>query len=522
MNSKCKFLPAKSVAALLLLLEIGFLGMTTLPAYSQTMSDDPQLTIASYNVKNLDPKREEIAKVEQKRASNVDDDLGTGRFKAIATQIVQNLKSPDIIALQEIQDNDGAEISAETQADKTGAALIKAIKTAGGPTYIYRDLSPVNGQDGGQPGGNIRTGFLVNTQRVQLQGDLQRLPDAGEFQDSRKPLVGKFKFGNQTITIINNHFVSKSGGAASNTQRLQQATSVNTFVKTALTANPQAHVIVLGDLNDTADSAALEKLSGSQLKTLMSSIPIADRYTYIFKDKPELIDHILVSPSLQAPGKSVVEILHLNNGSTKKFASDHDPILSRYNFAVSDGASGAVLPPAENMEPREPILKDLAGTELLQKIAQNYSPKASLGYRKARDLLYTTIDNQNGIVTDIYGGFEVNIAPNDPAARTTASRLKINAEHVWPQSQGAQENAKSDLHNLSPLPISPIAERLPGTVTMPRLIVCRSPVSMLIASRIKSPLSRENRKKAILLAPCFISGRSIPTRRIVASLKSSK
>jgi uncharacterized protein len=194
----------------------------------------------------------------------------------------------------------------------------------------------------------------------------------------------------------------------------------------------------------------LEKLSGSQLKTLMSSIPIADRYTYIFKDKPELIDHILVSPSLQVSGKSVAEILHLNNGSTKKFASDHDPILSRYNFAVSGAVSGAVLPPAEKVESREPILKDLAGAELLQKIAQNYAPKASLGYRQARDLLYTTIDNQNGVLTDIYGGFEVNIDPTDPAARTTASRLNINAEHVWPQSQGAQGNAKSDLHNLYP------------------------------------------------------------------------
>jgi uncharacterized protein len=449
MNSKRQRRPAK-FWVVVTLAGIGFFGIIPLPAHSQIVTTlvggDQQLTVASYNVKNLDPKQEDIEKVDQKRASNVDDDLGKGRFKAIATQIVQNLKSPDIIALQEVQDNDGAEKSPETQADITGATLVKAIKTAGGPTYIYRDLPPVNGQDGGQPGGNIRTGFLVNPQRVQLDGNLQRLPDAGEFKDSRKPLVGKFKFGNQSIMIINNHFVSKSSGPVSNTQRIQQATSVNAFVKTLLAATPQANVIVLGDLNDTANSAPLEKLLGAELKTLMSSIPSDDRYTYVFKGKPELIDHILVSPQLQTVGIAQVEILHLNNGGSEKSASDHDPVLSRYDFAVA----GAVVPIASGTALGEPILKDLTGTALLQKLAQNYAPKASLGYRKARDLLYTTIDNQNGVLTDIYGGFAVNIDPNDRAPRTTAGSLKINAEHVWPQSRGAQENAKSDLHNLYP------------------------------------------------------------------------
>ncbi len=447
MNSKRQRRSTKFLA-IVTLAGIGFFGMMTPPAYSQIVTTlvggDQQLTVASYNVQNLDPKREDIKKVDQERASNVDDDLGKGRFKAIATHIVQNLKSPDIIALQEMQDNDGAEKSPETQADITGATLVKAIKTAGGPTYIYRDLPPANGQDGGQPGGNIRTGFLVNTRRVQLDGSLQRLPDAGEFKDSRKPLVGKFKFGNQSITIINNHFVSKTGGPVSNTQRVQQATSVNAFVKTWLAATPQASVIVLGDLNDTANSVPLEKLSGAELKTLMSSIPSADRYTYVFKGKPELIDHILVSPQLQTAGKAQVEILHLNNGSSENLASDHDPILSRYDFAIASAA----IPIAAGTALGAPILQDLTGTELLQKLTQNYAPKVSLGYRKARDLLYTTIDNQNGVLTDLYGGFVVNLDPNDQAPRTTAGSLKINAEHVWPQSQGAQENAKSDLHNL--------------------------------------------------------------------------
>lgn len=49
-----------------------------------------RLTVASYNAENLDPND------------------GAARFSTIAQEILTNLKAPDIVALQEIQDNDGA------------------------------------------------------------------------------------------------------------------------------------------------------------------------------------------------------------------------------------------------------------------------------------------------------------------------------------------------------------------------------------------------------------------------------
>ncbi len=44
--------------------------------------------------------------------------------------------------------------------------LIDAIVAAGGPKYDWRSINPVNDQDGGEPGGNIRQVFLFNPQRV--------------------------------------------------------------------------------------------------------------------------------------------------------------------------------------------------------------------------------------------------------------------------------------------------------------------------------------------------------------------
>ena len=40
---------------------------------------------------------------------------------------------------------------------------IAAISAAGGPAYSYRQIDPVNNEDGGEPGGNIRVGFLFRT-----------------------------------------------------------------------------------------------------------------------------------------------------------------------------------------------------------------------------------------------------------------------------------------------------------------------------------------------------------------------
>ena len=51
-------------------------------------------------------------------------------------------------------------------ADQTLTKLTDAIVAAGGPHYDWREIDPVDDQDGGQPGGNIRVVFLFNPARV--------------------------------------------------------------------------------------------------------------------------------------------------------------------------------------------------------------------------------------------------------------------------------------------------------------------------------------------------------------------
>ena len=158
------------------------------------------------------------------------------KFNTLANLIVNNLQAPDIIAIEEIQDNNGTVNDSVVDASNTWNTLINAITTAGGPSYSYRQIDPVDDQDGGAPGGNIRQGFLFRTDRgvafvdrpgggsttanqvvgsgagTQLLYSPGRIdPTNAAFTTSRKPLAGEFTHNGRTLFVIANHFNSKGG-----------------------------------------------------------------------------------------------------------------------------------------------------------------------------------------------------------------------------------------------------------------------------------------------------------------------
>ena len=106
-----------------------------------------QLAVATFNVENLAPSDP------------------ASKYSRLATIVVANLRSPDLIAVEEVQDNSGATDDGVVAADVTLGRLAAAIQAAGGPHYDYREIDPVDDQDGGQPGGNIRVVFLFRTDR---------------------------------------------------------------------------------------------------------------------------------------------------------------------------------------------------------------------------------------------------------------------------------------------------------------------------------------------------------------------
>jgi predicted extracellular nuclease len=321
-------------------------GLLTKEATAVPTADE--LAVATFNVENLDPTDP------------------PAKFAALAGLIVNNLRSPDLLAIEEIQDNNGPSSVGSSDATLTWQTLIAAIVAAGGPTYDYRQIDPLFNQDGGEPNGNIRQGFLFRTDRglsfvdrpggdattathedasrkgAQLTLSPGRIdPTNPAFTNSRKPLVGEFSWRGKTFFAIANHFNSKGGDTpllgryqpqqrVSETQRHQQAAIVNAFVDELLAADKQARIVVLGDLNDFEFSDTLTALKGGVLVNLMETLPAAERYSYVFEGNSQVLDQILVSPRLFKNFESY-DSVHVN----AEFAdqdSDHDPQVTRLRF----------------------------------------------------------------------------------------------------------------------------------------------------------------------------------------------
>ncbi len=73
----------------------------------------------------------------------------------------------------------------------------------------------------------------------------------------------------------------------------------------------------------------------------------------------------------------------------------------------------------------------------------------TLGYDTARDTLYSVVFNDGGVVRGYYTGHEATLDGGDPSQDVFDE--DVNTEHVWPRSQGADdEPALSNMHILVP------------------------------------------------------------------------
>ena len=316
-----------------------------LPRTVLAPSRPEQLAVATFNVQNLHPGAD------------------PARFEALAGLIVRNMASPDLVAVEEVQDATGPRDDGVVDARPTYDRLVGAIRAAGGPSYQVRQIDPENDRDGGEVGGNIRVGLLFRSDRglafvdrpggdagtparvlsgpsgPELSLSPGRVDPANPaWANSRKPLAGELTFRGRRLFVVANHFVSKGADAPlfgrwqppprpSEAQRQQQARVVHDFVAQLLAADPDGAVIVLGDLNDLPWSAALATLKGELLRDPIERLPENERYGYVFEGNAEAIDHVLLSPAL---ARLPIEYASVHvNAEFAEPTSDHDPQVVR-------------------------------------------------------------------------------------------------------------------------------------------------------------------------------------------------
>jgi len=322
-----------------------------------TKNNIPQLTknqisVATYNVMNL---------------SHAE---SSERVEAVATQIVESLNSPDIIVIQEIMDDDGRLDSSNTSADENLAALTREILAHGGPDYRWFNIDPLRNKDGGIDGGNIRVVILFRMDRgvkflsaspgvageeVSLIGEGQDLylsnnpgliwPNNSSFNNSRKPIIAQFQFMKKSFFVVGVHFNSKGPDGslfgdeqppvlASESQRVAQARAVNGFVKDILERDPEAFLIVAGDINDFPWTKTVTSLMGKQLHNLFEIVDRDQWYTYIHEGNGQVFDQIFVSEEMNRKVKEL-HVLNINSVlPVTKRVSDHDPVLAIFDFGT--------------------------------------------------------------------------------------------------------------------------------------------------------------------------------------------
>jgi hypothetical protein len=362
----------------------------TLGRESTTLTGDADhLSILTYNMENLDP--------------------GDGKYDLLASDIVYNLRAPDIIAAQEIQDADGAGNGANLSGTVTAQGLIDAIFALSGKRYGYVEVAPSAANDtGGEPGGNIRNGYFYNLDRVSYVVGSAELIEGPAYAGTRRPLVAEWTFNGQSLTTINVHFTSRGGSDplwggnqppvdAGDAARFNQAAGIKAYVNNSLAGE---NVVLLGDWNgfyfERAQTQLTDPGQGGVFTNLAGLLPEAERYSYLFEGNAQLLDNILVTGGLVTNAR--YDAVHLNSQITGARPTDHDPQLALLYIPQPNAA---------------PTALSLGNTT----VAENQAAGTVVGTLAATDrpgdvLTYTLVD-------DAGGRFAVDAATG--VVRTTAA-----------------------------------------------------------------------------------------------------
>ena len=315
----------------------------------------------------------------------VDDEVPTAdayatKLGKLSLQIRQALGSPDVLAVQEVENLRALEdLAARIQADD--------------PAVIYT----AHLAEGNDIGG-IDVGFLVrNTVRVDAveqfgKDDVFTSPTGGTaLLNDRPPLLLRGAYvGNGApfpLAVINVHQRSLSGiegsdGARVRQKRHEQAVRLAGFIESLPAEEPGLRLVVIGDFNafEFTDGYVdvMGQVSGrpdpagalvpatdsitADLTNQTLNMPADERYSFVFDGTAQSLDHALTSQVLDgwmrgaahSRGNADAPFVFGNDGTTALRSADHDgTVLFVMSDADADGVAddrdacaGTVVPEA--------------------------------------------------------------------------------------------------------------------------------------------------------------------------------
>lgn len=323
---------------------------------------DGQISIALFNLENHFDAFDDTGLAEEPKPTPAE--IAHKEAK-IARQITEFLGCPTLVGVQEVENKTLLLSLAQTLAEPCGFVY----------EVTHRESTDVRGID---------VALLSDPRRVVVQSVALRqtctaldtgiadatasCPAGQQPLFSRPPLEVGVIVDGRPFTITVNHFKSKRGGEAeTEPQRLAQAQFLNELAADLLAADPQARLVVMGDFNDYELSPTMQALTADgRLTNALSTIPLPERYSFVFSGAAQLIDGILLSPALTGD-LSQATIQHLNadypdvlaaDTAAPYQATDHDLALVVLNLSdlpsplVVDNTPAAPAPVEETANGR--------------------------------------------------------------------------------------------------------------------------------------------------------------------------
>lgn len=299
------------------------------------------------------------------------------RLNKASLAIRNVLRMPDILGVEEVENL----TTLQSVAGKINSDAVAASQP--NPNYV---AYLVEGNDIG----GIDVGFLVKSSRVNVIDVTQYGKDTTyinpnngqpELLNDRPPLLLRATVNAPTgapfpVTVIVNHLRSLSGvddpadGNRVRTKRRAQAEFLANLIQARQTADPDEHIISIGDYNafqfndgyvdaigtikgtpTLCDQVVLcsSDLVNPDLADLVDTAPASERYSFVFDGNAQVLDHELVTQNLL----SRFEGLHYarndadfpesfrNDPNRPERISDHDPAVAYFRLPLLSALSPA-------------------------------------------------------------------------------------------------------------------------------------------------------------------------------------
>lgn len=289
---------------------------------------------------------------------------------------IQALRA-DVVTLMEIEDTDSTGYS-PGNADTALADLVRRLNADAGATRWA--FVPLPDELYGVDRDVIRNAIIYRSGEVQPVGAPVGLVDESVWANAREPIAQTFARDGDAVTVVANHFKSKSvgtppptgdnadtgdGQGAWNGDRKRQASSLVAFADRLRQQTGDPDVLLLGDFNAYTQEDPIEVLRQAGYVDLGERLD-PGRYSYVFDDQSGSLDHALATQSL---ADKVTDLTHWNINAVESSAYqyDGDPALYAADPFRSSDHDPLVLGVdlAESCDGRRPTIVGTSGRDVL-------------------------------------------------------------------------------------------------------------------------------------------------------------